>query len=65
VKKLIGPADKVMEKIFAIGNDKKERANLSLADAKKEIKAFMPEIQKMDDAATEFLGSLAAACKEA
>jgi hypothetical protein len=64
LSKLVGATLKTAGEIFAVGVDKKEREKLSIDDAKKQIKALMPKLQKMDDAAMDVLSMMAKVKKE-
>lgn len=63
MKKSNDAAMKACQKIFNIAHDK-SCVQLPLADAKKQIKALMPKLQVIDDAADDFSTSVAAVEKE-
>ena len=63
MKKSNDAAMKACEKIFNLTADK-SCAQLSLADAKKQIKALMPKLQAIDEAVDDFSTSIAAVEKE-
>ena len=59
-----GPATKAVTEINKIPKDKKQRAKLSLADAKDQVKALMPKIQPVDNAVAQVVGGLEKVYKE-